>query len=494
MRKTINDQLQIGEVNIEEIIFDNRSRDEIPKILIGLQAIYCDFDLRTKIFSLLEENIKPNDDKNIGRPGMDLWKILVLGCIRLNSNLDYDKLRELANQHMTLRQMLGHSLMDVSYQYALQTLKDNISLFSPELIDKINQEVVTYGLEKIFKKKAEIVAHCDSFPVKRNIHFPTDISLLWDSIKGLITKTYLFSKTHEIKGSREYKSILKKIKNKYRKLQKIRYSNSKDSQKRATRISYIINQYSEYMNQCLRYITSTEKLIAPFQDEETSDNEIKRIEELIDYATTFIDQIKRRIIENEKIPHSEKVFSIFEPDTEWICKGKSGLSQELGLNVCIVTSETGLILNHKVMYNTTDSKIAVEIIKETKEKFSDLESCSFDKGFHSPDNQIELEKYLSSVILPKKGKLSAERKKIEYSKNFRKIIKHHPAVESSIFSLKNHGLGICKDKGKAGFERYVGLAILARNIQIIGNLLQMQLLKKTRSRKLLRICKLEKSA
>ena len=53
---------------------------------------------------------------------MDLWKILVLGTLRLSCNWDYDKLMDIANNHRTLRLMLGHNAMDSDYRYALQTL------------------------------------------------------------------------------------------------------------------------------------------------------------------------------------------------------------------------------------------------------------------------------------------------------------------------------------------------------------------------------------
>ena len=154
MRKVIDEQIKIGEVNIKDIKFDLRSRDEIPKTLIGLQKIFCTPDLREKIFSLLEEHINPDIDKGTGRPGMNLWKILVLGSIRINSSFDYDKLQEMANQHLALRQMLGHSFMDMSYYYPLQTLKDNVSLLTPELLDKINEVVVKFGLKQTQKKKS----------------------------------------------------------------------------------------------------------------------------------------------------------------------------------------------------------------------------------------------------------------------------------------------------------------------------------------------------
>jgi IS5 family transposase len=82
------------------------------------------------------------------------------------------------------------------------------------------------------------------------------------------------------------------------------------------------------------------------------------------------------------------------------------------------------------------------------------------------------------VILPRKGKLSAINKEIENSEEFREARRKHSAVESSINALENHGLDRCLDHGLIGFKRYVGLAVLARNIQILGHILQQRQLKR----------------
>ena len=113
----IQEQMRFGEVAIGDIKFDIRSRDEIPKLLMGLQAIYCNLDVRRQVFEVLVNLIPDDINPNNGRTGMDLWKILVLGTLRLSCNWDYDKLMEIANNHDTLRLMLGHSRMDNDFRY-----------------------------------------------------------------------------------------------------------------------------------------------------------------------------------------------------------------------------------------------------------------------------------------------------------------------------------------------------------------------------------------
>jgi hypothetical protein len=103
-----------------------------------------------------------------------------------------------------------------------------------------------------------------------------------------------------------------------------------------------------------------------------------------------IDQIDRRVLQGETIAHEEKVFWIFQPHTEWITKGKAGVPVELGLRVAVAEDRHGFILRHRVMQKTTDDQIALPLIEETKARFGAIAAVSFDKGFHSPENQAEL--------------------------------------------------------------------------------------------------------
>ena len=127
MRKIQNDQMQLGELGIEQIELDPQSRDDIPQLLRGLQHLYCTPQLRERVFAILSAIVPPEVDPNNGRPGMELWKILVLGTLRLNLNWDYDRLHEMVNQHRTIRQMLGHGWVDEDATYSVQSLKDGRS-------------------------------------------------------------------------------------------------------------------------------------------------------------------------------------------------------------------------------------------------------------------------------------------------------------------------------------------------------------------------------
>jgi IS5 family transposase len=487
MRKVINLQMEFWKKDIANIEFDLQSRDEIPKLLMGLQHIYRTEPIRTKVFEVLKQ-IVPKKSQETGRPGMDLWKILVLGTLRLNCNWDYDKVHEIANNHSKLREMLGHSKTDFDCQYALQTIRDNIALLTPPILDEINQVVVKAGHGIISKKKGpELRGSCDSFVVETDVHYPTDANLLFDAMRKIISLIAIICSEIGITDWRQSHHNITKIKCLLRGIQKLRRSKSKDERKKEERENLIAAEHQKYIDVCQGFVFRSKETICILREMMTLSTfqniRLSTIEEYIRHAERQIDQIYRRTVLDEKIPHEEKVFSIFEQHTEWISKGKAGVPQELGLKVCVLKDQFGFILHHLVMEQQTDDKVAVDMTQGAKDRFENLSGCSFDKGFYTPDNRGQLANILDYIIMPKKGRLSAKDKQIEHSEEFIESRRKHSAVESSINALENHGLDRCLDHGVHGFKRYVALSVLARNIQILGHLLQQKELKRQKRRK-----------
>ena len=206
--------------------------------------------------------------------------------------------------------------------------------------------------------------------------------------------------------------------------------------------------------------------------------EFAALENYQSHVRKFMDQIDRRVIQGETIPHEEKLFSIFQPHTEWICKGKAGVPVELGLRVCVMEDQHRFILHHQVMEKQTDDAITVERVTETRKRFPELAVASFDKGFHSKANQAELLNHLEQVILPKKGRLSQADKAHEDSDDFKQLRKQHSGVESAINALEQNGLDTCSDHGIKGFKCYVALAVVSRNIKRLGAVIRQQALEK----------------
>ncbi len=482
MRKVINEQMVFGQTDISAIRIDPKSRDDIPRLLRGLQHIYTQPELRDRVFAILAEmrpvqaDGKTKVSAEKGRPGMDLWKILVLGVLRLGLNADYDRIHNLANYHLAIREMLGHGgwAENTDAPYHLQTIKDNLSLFTPEILDRINQEVVQAGHVLLKKRPDEgLAARCDSFVVETQVHYPTDINLLLDAVRKTIETCSRAAHAQGWTEWRQWRYLQHSFKRSYRILQKIKHSTAQDPQKRAAHEARMVEAYSAYLVLAEQHVSKATETVNALKTEGMFEP-AQQIEGYLEHARRQINQIRRRVLQGEKIPHSEKVFSIFEPHTEWISKGKAGVPVELGLRVCIVEDQHRFILHHAVMEQTTDDQVAVPMVKEAQLRFSGIHSMSFDKGFHSPANQTALREILPMVVLPKKGRKSIDEKSRESDPEFVGLRHQHSAVESAINALEQHGLDICPDHGISGFKRYVALAVLARNIHRLGAVLMTQ--------------------
>ena len=323
------------------------------------------------------------------------------------------------------------------------------------------------------------MGRCDSFVVETDVHYPTDISLLFDAIRKMIQLVAILCQSLGLSIWRQHEYNIRSFKKLYRQAQRLRHSNSKDKNKRSARQQLIADAYTELIQTAEGFIL---KATLTINSIDVSDPmcmvRVEALRNYISHANRQIDQVRRRVLQDEKIPHSEKVFSIFEPHTEWISKGKAGVPQELGLRVCVLEDQYGLILHHRVMVKETDDKVAVPMINAAQLKFPNFKGCSFDKGFYTPANKNELKDVLDTLVMPKKGRRNKAELEEEKADVFIRSKRKHSAVESAINGLENHGLDRCLDHGIQGFKRYVSLAILARNIQIIGHHIQQKELKR----------------
>lgn len=101
-----------------------------------------------------------------------------------------------------------------------------------------------------------------------------------------------------------------------------------------------------------------------------------------------------------------------------------------------------------------------------------IRRASFDRGFHSPQNQRELARIVAEPCLPMPGAHQASRQEAEATIAFRQARQRHPSIESAIGALQaGNGLTRCRDRSERGFHRYVQLGMLGRNLHVLGKLL-----------------------
>ena len=425
--------VRLGEIAIEDIAIDPVCRDDIPAVLRGIQHLYCDEALRRQVFDLLDAHFLPGVDRGLGRPGMDLWRIFVLATLKQGIRCDYDRLQDLANCHGTVREMLGHSGLDDHRRYEHRTLVRNVSLLTPELLNEINQLVVKAG-HALFGQEPEapLRARADSFVVETDVHYPTDVNLLWDAMRRLIRVCAQLASAFGLGGWRQSRHLRRQVK---RLFDKIR--NSRRQRRHPDRVR-------AYLELCRSLVARAERLRRKLEAAGAETWDIDAVQDLMDHALRQIDQIDRRLLQGEVIPHEEKVFSIFEPHTRWCAKGKAGRMVELGVPVCIVEDQHQFVLHHRILWEDDDVDAAVPLLSETLALFPSVRGCSFDRDFHSPSNRVRLDALLECNALPAKGTLSQKAREREASPEFAAARRQHPAVESAIHNLECRGLDLSR--------------------------------------------------
>ena len=466
MRNRFEQQTQLGIKLIEDTPVLQKSRDDVPALLKALLEIYKTPEYNEQIFAILEDTLVKGK-KRTGRKGLTLWQIFVLAQFRLGLNLDYDRLHFMVNTNSVLRQLMGietetgFERIEIGYQRIL----DNLHLLDDHTMIKINDVVVRFGHHQVFKKKetAALCVKTDSFVVQSNVHFPTDYNLLWDSSRKALGVIEWFKKKHpQLEGWRKSYDWFKQLKNLSRAMGVVSRSGGKDKQKRVKAVT------KKYLTKALAFRNKLQQFKDTFAiDTVTSAIKTLELEKFMVLMDKHIDLIDRRLLQGEQIPHSEKLFSIFEQYTEWITKGKLHPNVELGKKTSITTDQHGLIIDGYIMENESDSQIVVPTSKRVLSKYQ-VASWSFDKGFWHKANKAYLKKKIPQVVMPKKGKPNKTENQEQQTPEFKKLRNKHSAVESNIHELEHCGLNRCPDRGFHGFKRYVTIAIVAYNLKRIG--------------------------
>lgn len=481
MRQRFEQQMNLRTVAIADVKFSLKSRDELPPVLMALQYIFVTPALNEKVFELLENKICTGKKKT-GRKGMDLWHILVLAVVRHACGTNWDTLETWSNHHELVRRVMGvHAsafIEDEKIEFNYQSIIDNVSLVDEALLQEINLLVVDAGHKLVKKKEDEAFKlKTDSYALETNVHFPTDLNLLWDSLRKCLDMIEKLQDITTLRGWRKIKNIRKMLKSLFRATSQKVFKGKDEHQKK--------NYVKQYLHQAKMLELRAAELIKhpPLKigGEEQILAIIEQLKKYKGFVGKFTDQIDRRLLKGEEIPSEEKIFSIFEAHTEWLTKGKLNKKVELGHLLLITTNQYQFIVDYKVMENQRDASQVSGLCERIKRNFAGkkIYSHSFDKGFFSKDNQAILQDAaIEQVILPKKGRHNKADKEREGTPMFKKLRNAHSAVESNINMLEHHGLNRCMDKGLRGFKRCVGLSVLAYNLHILGNALKAQQLAK----------------
>jgi transposase, IS5 family len=473
MRIPFDPQLHLGCTPVLEVRLNTNCRDEIIPILAALQHVYGEPALRDELLAAVGQDVNGNSDPDRGRPGMDYWPILVLASVRLGCDLDYDKLQNLAEEHRSLRNIMGIGGWDDEQSFDWRCIRDNVCSLLPETIERINHRIVAEG-HRLVPEAAETVRG-DSFVVATNIHYPTDSSLIGDGLRLIVPLAVQLASRVGVDGWRQHKHLLRAVKQQLRALNRIAANKGRNSKSRLQdAYRALIDLADRILARALHLLDLALLAISPCEQGSDVNALRDKLHDLLTMTIQVCDVARRRVLQGETIANDEKLFSLFEPETQLIKRGKAPNPVEFGHRVFVIEDGAGFVCHYTVMqHGAVDSEIVVGEMKQLQERLrGQIRRGSFDRGFHSPENQVELAKLVAHPCLPKPGVHQSEQQEREATVEFRAARRKHPGIESAIGALQSgNGLDRCRDCTFGGYCRYVGLGIMGRNLHVLGKLL-----------------------
>lgn len=466
-------------------------RDEMIPILRALQHIYSDTALLQSITTLIGKDVNHTTSKKQGRPGLSYWEILVLAAVRMGCNYNYDKLQDLAEEHRSLRLMMGIVTWEAVPQpqdkkkFDWRNIRDNLCWLRPETVKKINDAVVTAG--HVLAPRAIERVRGDTFVAETNIHYPTDSSLIEDGLRKVLKLSAALAKEYEVAGWRQHDHWHKTVRKQVREIGRAAKSKKSNKDERLEKgYRELLETAKDLLGRATELLLRVALLTGSVLDELKASAQQRELKNYVELTRTVCVNARRRVLEGEAVPNDEKIFSIFETHTELIKRDKQPNPLQFGHNVLVIEDAAGFICHYEVVKNgVQDVELVVPVMKKLQKQFDHkIEYASFDRGFHSLKNQIELGKIVAHPCLAAKGSKKGQEQQENASVEFRESRQRHPGVESAIGALQaGNGLERCRDHSERGYARYVGLGILGRNLHVLGKLLIRQEAKESQAAK-----------
>ncbi|MCO8120352.1 ISNCY family transposase [Stieleria sp. TO1_6] len=469
VRKHYQSQHRFDCSPVAQVELNLECRDEIVPILAGLQFLYTNNKLRHKAVKLVAADLNEDSRRDVGRPGMDDWHVVVLAAVRLGCNFDYDKLQDQVENHRSLRGIMGIGDWQDADEFTYRRIRDTLCKIKPETLEKLNQVVVAAGHEIV--PEAATSVRADSFVVETNIHYPTESSLIFDGVRKFVPLCADLAGAYDIEGWRQYDHLIRKIKKLKQNIGRIGASKS------SIKKDALESLYGDLLARTEQLLSRADELVENVETRARSVSivaQIAAIKRWIELTRQVCGTAHRRVLLGESVPNSEKLFSLFETHTQLYRRGKAGQPNQYGRLVLVFEDGAGFISHYHLMdRDSKDQDVVVEQTMAAQRKHSgQIETASFDRGFHSDENESALQEIVDDVcVLPRAPLQYAERLK-NASVKFHQTRLRHSGVESAIGALqRGNGLKRCRDRSEIGFERYFGLAILGRNIHTLGKLL-----------------------
>lgn len=401
---------------------------------------------------------KPQAGRHGIAPGQALRSLILMRV----KNWDYRELRERVHDGFTLRSFTQFDSHAVPMHDAFNRAFNRLT---PATMEAVNQAVVQVAVELGVEDGKQL--RVDTTVVETNVHYPTDATLLWDSVRTL---TRLVDQLDE-ELPRGVKGFTRRTVSARRRMQAIQRLTARQREQQQTpkyrQLIQITEKVVREAKQVIAAALRVRKLDAATHA--SVEGICKEITSFCKLAERVIAQTRRRVLQGETVPAGEKVYSIFEPHTELIKRGKALKPVEFGHKVFLAESSQGLITQYRVLEgNPVDSDQVQPSLDKHRALFQQVpEDYAADRGFHSVENvQLCQDAGVKQVSIPQKGgQKTAEQEELERSGSFKKIQRFRAGIEGRISVLfRGRGMKRCLAKGRERFEVLVGAAVLANNL------------------------------
>jgi IS5 family transposase len=438
-----------------------------------LKRISDFLDHQPEIVERVSQDLKRGLKKpDTGRTAMTPAQVLRSLILMRVKNWDYRELSERIGDGYTLRRFSGFYSQRVPKHDAFNRAFNKLR---PQTLQAINELVlkaaVNLGVED--GKKLRV----DTTVSESDIHYPTDSTLLWDVVRVI---TRLIGRLGEVlpKGIVSFTNRRRAARRRMQELQRMTPRQRHRHQEHKYR--QLIGITKQVIHNARGVLEKTKDQCAVDLMDDIVIGELRRkIDHYCQLGDRVIDQTWRRVLEGEKVPSDEKIYSIFETHTDLIMRGKVQKPIEFGHKIFLAESVHGLITQYRVLEGNPCDDIHVQPSLERHKKSFGFapDLYSSDRGFFSDENIKACQKAaVKLVCIPQRGgKRSAQREAFEKSPEFKKGQRFRAGIEGRISVLfRGRGMKRCLAEGRDRFEVLVGAAVLTNNLMTIAHLLNQK--------------------
>jgi transposase, IS5 family len=406
---------------------------------------------------------------NTGRSGITPSQTLRSLILMRVKNWDYRELRERINDGYTLR---GFTDFDSHCVPKHDAFNRAFTRLTPATMQTINQAAIQAAVQLGLEDGKQL--RVDTTVVETNIHYPTDATLLWDTVR---TVTRLIDKLQE-ELPRGVQGFTNRTRSARRRMQELeRMSATQRQTQQVPKYRELLRITAQVLDNARQVVNKTAKIKSVDVIRRAVINQLcRQITTYCDLGRKVIGQTRRRVLDGEQVPVDEKVYSIFEDHTQLIKRGKQRTPVEFGHKVFLAESAQGLITDYQVLDgNPADTNQVKTSLDRHQQVFQHSpELYAGDRGFYSAENEEHCRRAgVSQVCIPQRGgQKTAEREVLERSRVFKKGQRFRVGIEGRISVLfRGRGMKRCRAKGSERFEVLVGTAVLANNLLRIADLL-----------------------